>query len=344
MMEDLGYDNEGFYDLQVKNKYAKYLQFFYCLQRYNETHNLPNFALIPILQHGRHHTTIDTKSLTDILSRLKKSKFDSDSKMWNEYFKFNSLERGKKFRGSISTDGISVFLSMEAIKNGYDDDTTVTNKIVKRKKSSAAAVTTTIMDKNLLKIQRNKNEYKQFIGLDPGCKLMVGGVVKTREQLSTRKASEFIKIRSAHFTHLTGYAAQKNERELWTSEIDAKSATTTFSPMSHNYIEYTRHRLLYFEHKQQAYEQPEMARVKFDKYRRTEQAAHKLARQIIGKDEGKTLIIIGSSKIAANSPIRGYRRVPQPKLLQALKLRADVLRKIMNFVRQNFAVIVCNQS
>ena len=305
LKQDLDYDDLGFYDLRIKNKYAKYLRFFYNLQRYNETHELPNFALIPILRHGRHHTTIDTKALSDILARLK-SKFNR----WSDYFKFEDLERGKKFRGSISTDGVAVSFSMEHAKR----------KITKTKKSKTDDE---VLGGNLTNIQASMNQYTQFIGLDPGLRLICGGIAKTREELVTRNGRK-IKLRSSHFRHLTGESVRKQKLESWTREIEAESLST-ISPMSSNYLEYTMHRLRFFEAKQRVYEARKVTRLKFDKYRRTEQAAHKLAEKIIGKDEAKTLIIIGSSKIASNSPIRGYVRTPQPKVLAALKRRADVL-------------------
>lgn len=55
-----------------------------------------------------------------------------------------------------------------------------------------------------------------------------------------------------------------------------------------------------------------------------QKAINQIAKEIVGGGK-RVLVAIGSTKFEANSPIRGYVRTPQPKLLRRLKVIADVV-------------------
>lgn len=95
------------------------------------------------------------------------------------------------------------------------------------------------------------------------------------------------------------------------------------SPKQADYVQYTRHRLKWFDSKQEVYGQRKVARLKFQKFICVEAAAHRTAKSII--KNRKALVFIGASKIAANSPMRGYIRSPQRALLKAMRIHADVV-------------------
>lgn len=88
---------------------------------------------------------------------------------------------------------------------------------------------------------------------------------------------------------------------------------------------YTAIRLEFFERLQRQLGQRKIARLRFKKYIRVEQNLHAMARAFVRGHRGKTLIFIGSTYVAPNSPIRGYVRTPLPKLLRVLKKYADVV-------------------
>lgn len=326
MQIDLQYDNLGFYDIEQRP--GKYLKIFYKLQRFNELEEIQNFAILPIFKHGRHHVTIDATTLSGLLIKLKKikpSERGADKVVWDKWLKYHDLERGKKFHGSIKTDGVSVSWTMD--HNTRQEKTKV--RTGKKQKEELKA------DGNINKMQREKNNYTIFIGLDPGMKLMVGGVKKTRNHLDdefkprdeldkNRDKGELIKITSKDFHKMTGAGPRKSILDRLTANVE-REAESDESPKQKVFKKYTKHRLEHFEAKQRVYEQQKNARLKFDKYVKTEKAAHQLSKDMIGQDEGKTLIIMGGTTMVANSPMRGSRRVNHPKLLRALSLRADVL-------------------
>lgn len=54
-------------NIKNKKKYHEHLKLFYNLQRYNGENNLNNFAVIPIIRHGRKHIRYDTQALHQLL-------------------------------------------------------------------------------------------------------------------------------------------------------------------------------------------------------------------------------------------------------------------------------------
>lgn len=70
MQDDLMYDLEGFYVIDDRKKYFRYIPFFYRLQRYNEAEQIQNFALILTFKHGRKHITIDSNALFCLLQTI----------------------------------------------------------------------------------------------------------------------------------------------------------------------------------------------------------------------------------------------------------------------------------
>lgn len=89
---------------------------------------------------------------------------------------------------------------------------------------------------------------------------------------------------------------------------------------------YTVHRLKWFERRQAVYGTAKITRLKLEKFMRSEKVCHRIAKALISSNSDvRTLVIIGSTKTAANSPIKGYIKVPSPQLLRALRVHTDVI-------------------
>lgn len=126
-------------------------------------------------------------------------------------------------------------------------------------------------------------------------------------------------MKSKTYHHEAGFYARNAKQKKITNNIDELSASTLSHRSSASNIEYTKHRLEHFVHKQSVYGKKKLARLRFQKYSRTSAVMHRLAKEVVGRVQSRALVVFGSSKVAANSPIRGYLRAPQPKLLQAIK-------------------------
>lgn len=314
MMElSLGYDGERFLD--VKSKPHKYLKFFYRLQCYNNALGRRNFALVPIYKHGLHHIRYDTQGLHYLLSSLRKTGGikikDFKTEHWKKYFKLPETGN-RKFNGSISTDGVAISFTMyryiaeTSQVNDKNNDNSHVNSIRER-----------------LRKQNLPNEnlhYEMYIGLDPGYKLIYGGTERgTVEMMDSKKS---IKIKSSKFRSMSGAISRKYTLDKITGAVEELSKSV-ISPMQRDYTEYTRHRLRWFEQKQNVYGQRKVARLKLQKFICVEKTAHTIAKSIV--QDRKALVFIGSTKFSPNAPIKGYIRTPHRALLKAMKIHADVV-------------------
>lgn len=300
--------------LHIKEYPLAHLRFFYNLQRYNEQNELKNFSLIPIYKHGLLHIRYDTFALYQRLCGLKLFKGSHEAfhanrrEYWLQYFKLPKLGR-KQFDYSITTDGITIsFSTIKLVPKG-------TQSIAKKLKRTS-------FNNNPMTTIRQKlqeNYFDSYVGLDPGEKLILGGV--RIDQGPSQEVSR-IKIKSKRFKYMASDYARNEQRKKTTSKID-KESESTVSPNQLNFIEYTKHRLKWFMQRQAIYSKLEVVRLKFLKYINTAKVCHVLAKEIC--QNKKVLICIGSTKTAANSPIRGYVRTPKSKLLLALQERAHVM-------------------
>lgn len=170
----LDYDEENLYDIEDKRYYFKYVKLFYQLQRFNDENNLKNFAIFPIGKHGRHHVRYDSNAFMYLLASIGlgttvKNQFDKTIK-WPEYFDYRKLETGKKkFDYSITTDGVAVSFTMSV-----ETRKPMTTETAKKKRKKE--IQKENKDANFERIKRKLNCYEQHIGLDPGLKLLVGGI------------------------------------------------------------------------------------------------------------------------------------------------------------------------
>lgn len=97
-----------------------------------------------------------------------------------------------------------------------------------------------------------------YIGLDPGERLIVGGIRICENR------TESIKIKSSTFYYMSSFYVHKSQQIELTRRIEQKSKTT-ISPNQADFFEYTKHRLRWFKEKQSVYSQRKLVRLKFKK-------------------------------------------------------------------------------
>lgn len=309
LQTELQWNGEKFTDLKLQSKYWKSLYLFYNLQRYNECNNYKNFALVPLFKHGMHHIRYDSFAFYNALCSLKLysgpwKTFERD-KQWRIHFKFPETAN-KCFNYSMQTDSVSVSFSMSKHSNA-EPITTTTHK-TKRKKYQTDEGNCL---GDLLKIRSTK--YTDRIGLDPGMRLIYGGI----------KNGQPIKLKNSKYQAMNGYHSRKMQLARYTSWFSEKSQE---SPHQADFTKYTAYRLSIFTIKQSTFAQRKVTRLKLKKFICVDKTIQKIAKTLVPDVSRKTLICVGSTEIAANSPIRGYVRTPHRKLIAALKSRAaDVL-------------------
>lgn len=299
----LHWNEEKFDKIKLKSKYWDYIPLFYNLQRYNETNKLKNFSLIPIFKHGMHHIRYDSFAYECLLSSvgirtLNRSTFDRDLE-WRKYFTFPETNT-KKFNYSMQTDGVSISFSMSRFKNIH-----CTRKRKKNQKDETDSFG------NLLKIRNTI--YDDKIGLDPGLRLIYGGV----------KNNQPIKLSNSQYQAMNGHHSRKIKINRYTNWFTEKSQE---SPHQLNYEAYTKHRLSIFQFKQSVFCQRKVTKLKMKKHICVNKTINNIAKSLVPDIKRKTLICIGSTEIAGNSPMKGYIRTPNRKLIEALRNRmADIL-------------------
>lgn len=312
-----------------KKDYWKSFEFLYKLQRYNDENKLKNFKLIPQFTVRTHHIRIDNVALYYILKRnglttcnnLTQFRNEKDAH-WRAFFNVHKVEsRNRKFRYSIKTDGVAVSISIAKTETPER----ILSKCTEAKRCKYDNETLS-SDAQLDRIRSNADKFDAFIGLDPGIRLMVGGVSRTREQMLdlTDSKCRKIKLKSTKFHHEAGFPRRRHKLWKLTSGVSDESKSTISPMCAENIFLYIDHSLANFHRRFEAFTKPAVTRLRFDKYTETQKAANRMANFICG-DAKRPLIAIGSTRSESNSPVKKYIRTPHSKLLEVLKERAEVL-------------------
>lgn len=329
----------------IRANYHKHVKLFYNIQRLNQEHEWKNFKLIPMFKHKLHHIRYDDAALHEVLRALKLVKgeyrvFDGDTE-WRKYFDVGPLETQQhKFDYSIMTDGVSISFQMNRPKTSEASKEMVLAKV---------------------KTKLDGGRYSRKIGLDPGCRLMIGGVTEDEDWMEGGNR-EIIKLRSSQFRAMSGAIGRLYKRKTLCQSIDGEfNAESVKFPQksTQGFKEFTEFRLAYFQRKQDAYAKRSVARLSLKKYICVHKTTTNIAKWLVGVRQAtgdgnenqnmvnqitknqikkgkkkrvkrklkkvRTIVFIGSTKTAANSIIRGYIRTPQPMLLQKLRRFADVV-------------------
>jgi transposase len=280
----------------IKQRPMSFVYDFFKIQQLNEQNEWKNFTLVPLYKAGRKHIQYDRRAFHALLCALKivPKKLNEKGRPvqvtdrefdWNEFINVKA-----NFHGSFTTDGVSVCVK-------YD-----------RKKVQ-------------IKPSNIRNNFDCEIGMDPGLRLFIAAVKNPNGQY------ENVKILNATYQYENGSHTRKMKRIKWTKKQDElieKDRDPEISSMSPTkYKEFVKFELKWMKKKQLLYNQKKIARLKLDEYVRKHKTVCSYVNQLVGSAK-KVGVYYGDASIAANSPIKGYVRVPGKLLKEKLKLHPRV--------------------
>lgn len=179
-------------------------------------------------------------------------------------------------------------------------------------------------DRNMERIVERFGQgfYRTYIGLDPGRKWIYAGVI---QQKDVTKPHHLIKYSGNTYRSLVGEFNRLRSQKKFCRKVDKNynEESKKSSANSIKFERYTEFRLRYFNKKQKQYEKEKVARLKVRKYIAIRKITNRMAQELIC--DKHTLIFIGAATMAANSPIKGYARVPMPKICASFKRHADIM-------------------
>ena len=278
-----------FYGLKKKHG-IKYIKDFYMIWKFNAENNIRNFKLIPVYRSGRLYINYDQFAFHQLLSSIKQCPKVTNAtgklvavsynqiKM-KDYLNFPSEKLKSKFHGSFSTDGVACSLK-------FDSPTKP-------------------------QIERTNFKSDAYMGIDPGSKIMLGGV------FSKGDTHENVKYSSKQYHHDCGFNERKIKLKKFTLNID--ETIESKRPTNQTPIEYVKFELEHFLQKQAMYIKRCVTRLRFDGYIRKQKTLANTINKNILKGEESVTVFFGNAKQPGNSPIRGYVRNPHSQLIRALE-------------------------
>lgn len=307
---EYGYDGATSFK-NFKVHHWKFYKLFWNIQRYNQCRQIKNFVLFPIFKQKRQHVRYDTKALHELLVELDLFKgtvstFTQRRLMhWRHYFRIpqkhiNGATTDHRFDFSVATDGVAITIHMKRQK--LDANLTPAKKEKKRIDDEA---------KYLARVRRKlrQQQYTCEVGIDPGRRLMMGGVVINKAAPNTSQEDQrvLVKYKSAEYRYHCGEHQRKKQYTKWCAHVEIpynrELSLRKISPMHADPYTYTHIRLEYFSQRQEVLAQRKVTRLSFKKYIQTEQTLHELARDMVkGHEDGKTLVFIGNTQVAQNCP------------------------------------------
>ncbi|MGL5961115.1 MAG: zinc ribbon domain-containing protein [Cetobacterium sp.] len=306
----------------VKQNPMSFVCDFFKIQQLNDMKEWKNFTLVPLYKAGRKHIQYDRRAFHALLCALKivPKKLNEKGRMvqvtdrefdWNEFINVRQLPKAN-FHGSFTTDGVSVCVKY--------------NRVFKPKHPSKEII----------------NNFNCEIGMDPGLKLFITAVKKYPQS----GYHENVKISNATYQYENGSHSRKNKRLKWTKkqdeliEKDRNGVVSSMSPTK--YKEFVRFELKWMKKKQLMYNQKKIARLKFDEYVRKHKTVSNYVNLLVGKAK-KVGVYYGDASIAANSPIKGYVRIPGKLLKEKLKLHPRITVIMVDEFRSSKLCSLCYQ-
>jgi hypothetical protein len=295
---------------------------FFRIQQLNDMNEWKNFTLVPLYKAGRKHIQYDRRAFHALLCALKivPKKLNDKGRIvqvtdrefdWNEFINVKA-----NYHGSFTTDGVSVCIKYDKIK--------VHNPIKM------------VQNRKILRYNFNCE-----IGIDPGLKLFIAAVKKY-----PNGHHENIKISNATYQYENGSHSRKNKRLKWTKKQDElieKDRPKSISSMSPTkYKEFIKFELMWMKKKQLMYNQKKIARLKLDEYLRKHKTVDHYINQLVGTAK-RVGVYFGDASIAANSPMKGYVRVPGKLLKEKLKLHSRVRVIMVDEFRSSKLCSICYQ-
>ena len=316
------------------------------------TNNVPikvgNFMVVPIHSSRMKHIRIDGVTFKKLLEHLKLhptkpspiKKFALKGKRiqlgikefndardelgynphWFDHFNRRKImrmqRRSKSFDYQLLTDGVSVSLQFSEPKPSKPQSF----EQMLKKQAEKYAEFGQRYDEGL---------YDTVVGLDPGYKLYIAGVIKN--QVSGEESQ--VKITSRKFYNMMRQNIRDRKVKQFTGDFEALTASDretnyngeVVTPMSMRYMLYIEHRLKYIDEAIELYTTDQYSRLALDKYICTQRAMDEIVDKVIGNkpktDGSRTLLVIGGTEFSPNSPIKKYRRCPGT-------------RKLVNYVKK----------
>lgn len=303
----------------VKQNPMKFVFDFFRIQQLNDMKEWKNFTLAPLYKAGRKHIQYDRRAFHSMLCSLKivPTKLNDKGRTvqvtdrefdWNEFINVKS-----NFHGSFTTDGVSVCIK-------YDREKVVIKSLSPPKKIV-------------------RYNFNCEIGMDPGLRLFIAAVKKYPDG-----HYENVKISNATYQYENGSHGRKMKRLKWTKkqdeliEKDRPELISSMSPIK--YKEFIKFELKWMQKKQLTYNQKKIARLKLDEYARKHKTVANYVNQLVGSAK-RVGVYYGDASIAANSPMKGYVRVPGKLLKEKLKLHPRVRMIMVDEFRSSKLCSLC---
>ncbi|XP_031616702.1 uncharacterized protein LOC116336741 [Contarinia nasturtii] len=346
-LKPIRFDDGKGYFFAMESNWFKYIPIFLNLQQYIRNHERErkaalkrgertelreyrNFTVVPTSSFERHYIRIDRRVFYRMLRQIEcphrlfrnknggpKQEEDIKNKewdvLWRLYFDIDSIEREPrnkndghatiKFDNSIQTDGVGMSFLMERTKFIIEKDD----------------------EERMKETQEMLLKSQQVYGLDPGLRLVIGGVRINNFNDRNNRTETIIRLTSGQYQDMINSSRRNKWRKKLTTEIDEKMRLHRESfdeqpgPRAEDHKSYADHILRHFEEKFTAYTQYEYALQAFLQYIDTNRALDAYATKLI--DGKQTFIFVGDRFIAADSPARGYIRSKVRDLFEKLKRR-----------------------
>jgi hypothetical protein len=279
-----------------------FLKVFYKIQKINELNKWKNFKLVPLYKHGRKHISYTDSSFYVMLCSFNKTEHPyipmiGTRRMPGTQFKkpqfkqYLTLDPKLEDRfDSFTTDGVVACCKYIRKEKEKNDNIEPTDPVVPPPIPEPGV---------------------KYVGIDPGRRMFIGAVALVDT------GYENIKIYTNTYRHENGSSTRKNKLRRWTIELETEIETDRLSSGSPNaeqkstqYEILIRHKLRWYEAKMEVYLQSKIARLNFDEFIRKHQVLSHYINDIIIGDSSFVIVYFGNGTQAANSPIRGYVKVP----------------------------------
>lgn len=330
------FDLKRGYFHKVKSEAISHLNFFYEMQCANELRGWKNFQLIPLNVAGLRHIQYDMQTFWYLLCGLglcpkkpnpkekptgppkrgkpwmEKVNVAYNELVWADWLK---LKKKKEFAGTFSTNGIEVSVKYNVVR-------------------MPPSATTQVPD------------YDQYAAIDPGMRLLNAGVIVPPDNLRVKNN---VKISNSSYQHENGHHARKRKLALFTKSIEndiredreqMEDEEMLMHKGSLRVEEFVNFQLKWMAQKNKAYCQPRVARLKFDKFIRTNETLSKFVGELAG-DAKLTKCFYGSMKVASDCPMKGYIRPPGRLLERKLKEHPRIHVKPTNEFRTTMLCSDC---
>jgi transposase len=281
------------YENNIKKDPSLVLKIYYKILRYNESHGLKVFSLLPDKRYNTSYITIDKNALIDILKDigLYNKKKDVDYH-WNKYFNISKYEtENRKFR-YFSTDGKYVSITLEVTRKQ--------KKLLKEKKI-------------------NYKNYDNIIGLDPGLRnLFVCSYNDTYDTIkcSSRQYYNDTLVNQTNFSKNNTYERNPDVLEYMRNLPSGKTSNLDTYLVHLKYCLKDYQKILQFHH-----ENP-FRKWKFTRWKMKKKVITDLCKKISNKnkitDKDNTIVGFGNWSNPHDSIIRGHRRGPVLELKKEL--------------------------